>query len=48
MKTIASLLYLTSFLSSSVSAEAEMENGILVFNDDNFDEELAKYDNILV
>ena len=27
---------------------AEMDEGILVFNDENFDEEIAKYDSILV
>ena len=33
---------------ASVYAEVEMDNGVLVWTDENFDEELAKYDNILV
>lgn len=33
---------------SVVRADAEMEDGVLIFTDDNFDTELAKHDNILV
>lgn len=33
---------------NTVLAEAEKEEGVLVLTDANFDEELAKYDNLLV
>lgn len=33
---------------SAVNGAAEMDEGVLVFTDSNFDEEIAKYDNILV
>ena len=37
------------FMSATmVNAEAEWDNGVLVLNEDNFDEELAKYDSLLV
>ena len=37
------------FMSATmVNAEAEWDNGVLVLTDDNFDEEIAKYDYLLV
>jgi len=33
---------------SVVSADAEVDEGVLVLTDANFDSELAKYDNLLV
>jgi hypothetical protein len=49
MKKICLLLALTAILSvHTVLAAAEFDEGVLVLTDDNFDEELAKYDNLLV
>lgn len=46
---ISTVLTLAALLSLGlVSGEATYEDGVLVLNDDNFDEELAKYDYLLV
>jgi len=48
-KTLFALLGLITFTLSGVArAEAELEDGVLVLTDDNFDEEIAKYDYLLV
>ena len=49
MKKICLVLALVAFLSiSAVKAEAETEDDVLILTDDNFDEELAKHDFLLV
>jgi protein disulfide-isomerase A1 len=49
MKKICLVLALTALLSvSTVLAEAEVDEGVLVLTDSNFDTELAKYDYLLV
>jgi len=49
MKKIFLVLALTAALSfSGVTAAAEVDEGVLVLTDANFDEELVKYDNLLV
>lgn len=43
------LLALTAALAfTGVQAAAELDEGVLVLTDSNFDEELAKYDHLLV
>jgi len=42
------LLLLTLALVSLAKADAEVDEGVLVLTDANFDEELKKYDNLLV
>ena len=49
MKKIFIVFALTAALSfSGVTAAAEVDEGVLVLTDANFDEELVKYDNLLV
>jgi hypothetical protein len=49
MKKICLLLSLAALLSfHAVLGAADFDEGVLVLNDDNFDEELAKYDHLLV
>lgn len=49
MKKISILFALLSLMSvHSVLGAAEFDEGVLVLTDDNFDEEVAKYDNLLV
>ena len=49
MKKIFQYLALATLLSvSTVLADAEVDEGVLVLTDSNFDEELAKYDFLLV
>jgi len=49
MKKICLVLALTAILSvGTVLADAEVDEGVLVLTDSNFDTELAKYDNLLV
>jgi len=47
-KIFAGALVLMTFISNLVFADAEMDEGVLVLTDDNFDAELAKFDNLLV
>ena len=47
MKKICLVLAL-ALAFSAVKAEAETDEGVLVFTDSNFDEELAKHDYLLV
>jgi hypothetical protein len=50
MKKICLVLALTAFLSVStvLAADPEVDEGVLVLTDSNFDEELAKHDYLLV
>jgi hypothetical protein len=49
MKKIFLALALAATLAfSGVKASAEVDEGVLVLTDANFDEELVKYDNLLV
>lgn len=49
MKKILLVLALTAALAfSGVQASAELDEGVLVLTDANFDEELVKYDYLLV
>ena len=49
MKKIFQSLVLAALLSlSTVYADAEVDEGVIVLTDANFDEELAKYDFLLV
>ena len=48
MKKISQLLLLAAVFSMSALADAEVDEGVLVLTDANFDEELAKYDYLLV
>lgn len=49
MKKICLVLSLVALLSfSAVTAEATQEDGVYVLTDDNFDEELAKFEHLLV
>ncbi len=49
MKKIFQVLALTAALAlGSVQASAEVDEGVLVLTDANFDEELVKYDYLLV
>ena len=47
-KTLLSLGFLASLLTGAAYAEAEFDEGVLVLTDANFDEEIAKYDYLLV
>jgi hypothetical protein len=47
MKKICLVLAL-ALAFTTVQAAAEVDEGVLVFTDANFDEELAKYEHILV
>ena len=49
MKKICLVLALVAaFAVHDVYADAEVDEGVLVLTDSNFDDELAKYDNLLV
>jgi len=49
MKNIIFLAAIGLILTAStVNAEAEVEEGVIVLTDDNFDEELAKHEFLLV
>lgn len=49
MKKIFQILALSALLSvTTVTADAELDEGVLVLTDANFDEELAKHDHLLV
>lgn len=49
MKKICLVLALTAVLSvSTVLADADVDEGVLVLTDSNFDAELAKHDHLLV
>lgn len=49
MKKICLVLALAALSAfSAVNADAQVEEGVLVLTDSNFDEELAKYDFLLV
>jgi hypothetical protein len=48
MKKILLVSALTAALALVNAAPAELDEGVLVLTDDNFDEELVKYDHLLV
>ena len=48
MKKIFLVLALTAALSLTGVTAAEVDEGVLVLTDANFDEELVKYDHLLV
>lgn len=48
MTKICLVLALTAALAISTIQAAEVEEGVLILTDSNFDEELAKYDFLLV
>lgn len=48
MKKICLVLALVAALAMNVAAEPEVEDGVLILTDANFDEELAKHDFLLV
>jgi protein disulfide-isomerase A1 len=48
MKKISLVLAMTAAFALSGTKAAEVDEGVLVLTDSNFDEELAKYDYLLV
>lgn len=48
MKKICLVLALAATLAVSAVQAAELDEGVLVLTDSNFDEELAKHDTLLV
>ena len=48
MKNISLILTLAAALICGVQASAELDEGVLVLTDANFDEELVKHDYLLV
>ncbi len=48
MKKICLVVALVALCAIGARADAQMDEGVLVLNDDNFDTELAKHDHLLV
>ena len=48
MKKICLVLALSAALAISMVASAEVEDGVIILNDSNFDEELSKHEFLLV
>lgn len=48
MKKICLILALAALLVANVQADAEVEDGVLVLTEANFDTELAKHEHLLV